>query len=73
MESVPGAIATGSLSQLIARIEIARIVTRSLPLPVLTSTALSVAFITITMTHTDNPTQIKLINFVLADIIAAFP
>ena len=35
MESVPGAIATGS--QLIARIEIARMVTRSLPLPVLTS------------------------------------
>jgi hypothetical protein len=37
MESVPGAIATRSRSQLIARIEIVRIVTRSLSLPVLTS------------------------------------
>src|SRR5437016_8054954 len=31
--------------------------------------ALSVAFVTITMTHTDNTTQIKLITFVLVDII----
>ena len=34
MESVPGAVATGP--QLIQTIEIARMVTRSLPLPVLT-------------------------------------
>jgi hypothetical protein len=37
MQSVPGAIATGL--SLIVRIEIARIITRSLSLPVLTSFA----------------------------------
>src|SRR5947209_19536850 len=35
--------------------------------------ALSVAFVTITMTHTDNTTQIKLITFVLIDIITVLP
>ena len=37
MESVPGAVATGS--RLIATIEIAGTLTRSLPLPVLTSSS----------------------------------
>src|SRR6266403_2872065 len=34
---------------------------------------LSVAFVTITTTHRDNPTQIKLITFVLVDIITVLP
>src|SRR5713101_444395 len=37
MQSVPGAVATGS--EQIARIETVRVVTRSLPLPVLTSSS----------------------------------
>ncbi|MDX6304338.1 MAG: hypothetical protein QOI77_1307 [Blastocatellia bacterium] len=37
LKSVPGAVATGS--QLTARIETERMVTRSLPLPVLTSSS----------------------------------
>src|SRR6266851_8708524 len=35
--------------------------------------ALSVAFVSITTTHRDRPTQIKLITFVLVDIITVLP